>query len=87
MEKLTYIYISRFKNPPSALSLFREASFGHGRLRIVNETHAHWSWQRNNDSNSVVADQVWFQSLSSSKACWPDVDDQGLSSSTHKEEL
>ncbi|KAF3954378.1 hypothetical protein ACB098_09G051500 [Castanea mollissima] len=59
-----------FKSPPSPLSLFREASFGHGRLRILNQTHAHWSWHRNNDSNSVVADQIWLESLSSFKACW-----------------
>jgi hypothetical protein len=80
------MHICRFKNPVSPLSLYREASFGHGRLRIVNETHAHWSWHRNNDSNSVVADQLWFESLSTSKACWSDVADQGLSSSL-KEEL
>ncbi|KAJ7976104.1 Purple acid phosphatase [Quillaja saponaria] len=55
-----------FKKPASPLSLFREPSFGHGRLRIVNETHAHWTWHRNNDSNSVVADDVWIESLSSS---------------------
>ncbi|GMY25167.1 purple acid phosphatase 22-like [Fagus crenata] len=59
-----------FNSPPSPLSLFREASFGHGRLRILNQTHAHWSWHRNNDSNAVVADQVWLESLSSIKACW-----------------
>lgn len=64
----------KFKNPPSPLSLFREASFGHGRLRVLNETHANWSWHRNNDSNSVVADQVWLESLSTSEACW----DEGL---------
>ncbi|XP_065616749.1 purple acid phosphatase 22-like [Quercus suber] len=58
-----------FKSPPSPLSLFREASFGHGRLRILNQTHAHWSWHRNNDSNSVVADQIWLKNLGSFKAC------------------
>ncbi|GMY25166.1 purple acid phosphatase 22-like [Fagus crenata] len=64
-----------FNSPPSPLSLFREASFGHGRLRILNQTHAHWSWHRNNDSNAVVADQVWLESLSSIKACW-DLNDE-----------
>ncbi|XP_068473464.1 purple acid phosphatase 22-like [Phaseolus vulgaris] len=59
-----------FKNPPSPLSLYREPSFGHGRLRILNETHAHWSWHRNNDTDAVVADEVWIETLSSSKACW-----------------
>ncbi|XP_061338990.1 purple acid phosphatase 22-like [Gastrolobium bilobum] len=59
-----------FKKPPSPLSVYREPSFGHGRLRIVNETHAHWSWHRNDDTDSFVADDVWIESLSSSKACW-----------------
>lgn len=59
----------KFKDPPSPLSLYREPSFGHGRLRILNETHAHWSWHRNNDTNAFVADGVWIESLSSSKAC------------------
>ncbi|KAJ1380252.1 Purple acid phosphatase-like, N-terminal [Sesbania bispinosa] len=59
-----------FKKPTSPLSLYQEPSFGHGRLRIVNETHAHWSWQRNNDNNAFVADGVWIESLSSTKACW-----------------
>ncbi|XP_062006860.1 purple acid phosphatase 22-like [Rosa rugosa] len=58
-----------FEDPPSPLSLYREPSFGHGRLKIVNETHAVWGWHRNQDSNFVVKDQVWLQSLSSSKIC------------------
>ncbi|XP_028784928.1 purple acid phosphatase 22 [Neltuma alba] len=59
-----------FKSPSSPLSLYREPSFGHGRLRILNETHAYWSWHRNNDTDSFEADNVWIHSLSSSKACW-----------------
>ncbi|KAH7512148.1 hypothetical protein FEM48_Zijuj12G0059700 [Ziziphus jujuba var. spinosa] len=58
-----------FKTPASPLSLYREPTFGHGRLRVVNQTHAYWSWHRNNDSNAVVADEVWLQSLSTSKSC------------------
>ncbi|KAJ6416084.1 hypothetical protein OIU84_004812 [Salix udensis] len=61
---------NRLKNPPSPLSLYREASFGHGRLRMVDETRAQWSWHRNNDSNSFSADEVWLDSLSTSAACW-----------------
>lgn len=60
---------NRFKSPPSPLSLFREPSFGHGRLRIVNETHADWSWHRNNDRDAVVADRIWIENLSKVKAC------------------
>lgn len=59
----------RFEKPSPSISVFREASFGHGRLKVFNETHALWSWHRNDDSDSVTADQLWLQSLSSSKSC------------------
>ncbi|XP_024990357.1 purple acid phosphatase 22-like [Cynara cardunculus var. scolymus] len=62
-----------YKDPTPSISLYREASFGHGRLRILNDTHAHWSWNRNDDSVSVVADEIWFKSLSSSSSCFPKV--------------
>ncbi|KAL7613289.1 hypothetical protein Lser_V15G05480 [Lactuca serriola] len=58
-----------YKEPSPSISLYREASFGHGRLRIMNETHAHWSWHRNNDSASFAADNVWFKGLSSEPSC------------------
>uniref|UniRef100_A0A0D9XP48 Purple acid phosphatase n=1 Tax=Leersia perrieri TaxID=77586 RepID=A0A0D9XP48_9ORYZ len=45
------------------LSEFREASFGHGRLRIVNETSAVWTWHRNDDQFATVRDEVWLTSL------------------------
>ncbi|KAG9458954.1 hypothetical protein H6P81_003462 [Aristolochia fimbriata] len=64
-----------YKTPPSPLSLFREASFGHGRLKLVNQTHAHWTWHRNNDHNSVVGDEVWLESLGEQGAC-KDLDDK-----------
>ncbi|XP_068661549.1 purple acid phosphatase 22-like [Aristolochia californica] len=57
-----------FKTPASPLSLLREASFGHGRLKLVNQTHAHWSWHRNEDDNSVIGDEVWLESLSEAGA-------------------
>ncbi|PWA80459.1 purple acid phosphatase 22 [Artemisia annua] len=62
-----------YKEPRPSISMFREASFGHGRLRIVNQTHAHWSWNRNNDSFSVVADGVWLENLRSSPSCIPHI--------------
>uniref|UniRef100_A0ACD5WTI9 Uncharacterized protein n=1 Tax=Avena sativa TaxID=4498 RepID=A0ACD5WTI9_AVESA len=49
------------------LSVFREASFGHGRLTIVNDTSAVWRWHRNDDDNATVADEVWLESLASTK--------------------
>jgi len=61
----------RFKKPPSPLSEFRESSFGHGRLKVMDGKRAHWSWHRNNDSNSLLADEVWLDSLSTSSSCWP----------------
>jgi hypothetical protein len=60
----SYIWIMcRFyKNPPD-WSLFREASFGHAELEVVNATHAHWTWHRNDDDEAVVADEFWITTL------------------------
>ncbi|XP_019052298.1 PREDICTED: purple acid phosphatase 22-like [Nelumbo nucifera] len=58
-----------FKKPSSPLSLFREAGFGHDRLRVYNRTHAHWSWYRNDDTDSTVGDQVWLENLAASSRC------------------
>ncbi|XAR56681.1 Acid phosphatase [Bertholletia excelsa] len=53
----------RYLHPQPEWSIFREASFGHGELKIVNSTHAFWSWHRNDDDESVRSDQVWITSL------------------------
>ncbi|GAB4833397.1 Purple acid phosphatase 22 [Ancistrocladus abbreviatus] len=60
-----------FEKPTPSISMFREPSFGHGRLRVIDETTAQWSWHRNNESDAIVADQLVLQSLSSTKACMP----------------
>ncbi|GLJ56119.1 hypothetical protein SUGI_1204660 [Cryptomeria japonica] len=60
---------SKFKTPKSELSLFREASYGHGELQIFNATHAYWSWHRNQDDEPVISDSIWVESLSSSTNC------------------
>ncbi|KAI3920246.1 hypothetical protein MKX01_017903 [Papaver californicum] len=59
---------SNYMDKPS-ISVFREASFGHGRLEVVNETYASWSWHRNQDDEPISADTVWLKSLSSDPAC------------------
>ncbi|KAL6870951.1 hypothetical protein ACP4OV_014799 [Aristida adscensionis] len=59
----------RFVEPQPAISAFREASFGHGRLEVANATHARWTWHRNDDDEPVVADQVWITSLAANPAC------------------
>ncbi|KAL0410088.1 UNVERIFIED_CONTAM: Purple acid phosphatase 22 [Sesamum latifolium] len=46
-----------FENPSPSISVYREPSFGHGRLRIVNSTHAHWSWHRNNETDAHMSDE------------------------------
>ncbi|XP_073003800.1 purple acid phosphatase 22-like [Typha latifolia] len=51
------------------LSLFHEGSFGHGRLKVVNGTSAHWSWHRNDDSDSNIADELWLENLTANTAC------------------
>jgi len=60
---LTRLFIDRYINPQPKWSEFREASFGHGELKIVNSTHAFWSWHRNDDDNSVKVDDIWINSL------------------------
>ncbi|CAH1435824.1 unnamed protein product [Lactuca virosa] len=75
-----------YKEPKPVISLFREASFGHGRLRIMNDTHAHWSWNRNDDSSNVVADGIWLESLRSSCSCAPKME-QKMEHTSGKDEL
>lgn len=59
----------KYIDPQPATSAFREASFGHGRLEVVNATHALWTWHRNDDDEPVVADKVWITSLAANPAC------------------
>ncbi|XP_047974309.1 purple acid phosphatase 18-like [Salvia hispanica] len=54
---------NKYMDPQPEWSIFREASFGHGELRIVNSSHAYWSWHRNDDDEAVRSDQVWLTSL------------------------
>ncbi|KAH6775744.1 purple acid phosphatase 18 [Perilla frutescens var. hirtella] len=53
-----------YMEPQPEWSMFREASFGHGELMIVNSTHAFWSWHRNDDDQAVRSDQALLTSLS-----------------------
>ncbi|GAB2272191.1 hypothetical protein Dimus_007011 [Dionaea muscipula] len=53
-----------YMDPQPSISLFREASFGHGELNIMNGTSALWTWHRNQDDEPVTADSVWLTSLS-----------------------
>ncbi|BBN15145.1 acid phosphatase type 7 [Marchantia polymorpha subsp. ruderalis] len=55
---------SKYNKPQPMWSLFREASFGYGRLIIDSATTARWVWHRNDDDADVVADQVVINSLS-----------------------
>ncbi|KAK1429549.1 hypothetical protein QVD17_11760 [Tagetes erecta] len=57
---------TKYKHPQPSISLFREASFGHGHLRVVNASHAEWIWHRNDDAQP---DSTWLTSLASDPAC------------------
>lgn len=59
----------RYLDPQPEISAFREASFGHGQLEVMNATHALWTWHRNDDDEAIVADSVWLTSLSSDPTC------------------
>ncbi|PIN14696.1 Purple acid phosphatase [Handroanthus impetiginosus] len=41
-------------------SAYRETSFGHGILEVKNETHALWTWHRNQDMYKKAGDQVYI---------------------------
>ncbi|VFQ65181.1 unnamed protein product [Cuscuta campestris] len=43
-------------------SAYRESSFGHGILEVMNETHALWTWHRNQDmyGNAGGRDQIYI---------------------------
>ncbi|KAH9603753.1 hypothetical protein KSS87_019571 [Heliosperma pusillum] len=53
------------------ISMFREASFGHGELSVVNTTHAQWIWNRNQDDQPVSTDSLWLTSLAYDTNCIP----------------
>lgn len=41
-------------------SAYRETSFGHGILEVKNETHALWTWHRNQDLYNEAGDQIFI---------------------------
>lgn len=41
-------------------SAYRETSFGHGILEVKNETHALWTWYRNQDMYNKFGDQIYI---------------------------
>ncbi|KAL3151843.1 hypothetical protein ABBQ38_012808 [Trebouxia sp. C0009 RCD-2024] len=41
-------------------SAYREPSFGHGTLDVINSTTALWQWHRNQDNELVTADAVYI---------------------------
>ncbi|KAL4308137.1 hypothetical protein GQ457_01G033280 [Hibiscus cannabinus] len=41
-------------------SAYRESSFGHGILEMKNETHALWTWHRNQDAYGTIGDAVFI---------------------------
>ncbi|PON42462.1 Acid phosphatase [Parasponia andersonii] len=60
---------TKYIDPKPEISVFREASFGHGQLEVANASHAHWTWHRNQDDEVIVSDSLWLRSLSSDPAC------------------
>ncbi|GAV60536.1 Metallophos domain-containing protein/Metallophos_C domain-containing protein [Cephalotus follicularis] len=50
----------RFWDPQPDYSAFREASYGHSTLKIMNKTHAVYHWNRNDDGKKVPTDSVVF---------------------------
>jgi len=40
-------------------SFVRQAEYGHGELKVVNATSAHFAWHRDMDKESTTTDEVW----------------------------
>ncbi|MED6197225.1 putative purple acid phosphatase 20 [Stylosanthes scabra] len=60
---------TNYIEPKPDISLFREASFGHGTLEVFNASHALWSWHKNDNDEAVLSDSAWLTTLSSNPAC------------------
>lgn len=59
-----------FESSAPSISLHRELSFGHGRLRIYDNKKAHWTWYRtSDDSDAAPADELWLTNLMTSEQC------------------
>ena len=46
-------------DPQPDWSVFRQASYGHGELEVVNATHLRWTWHQNPDLEPTIADELW----------------------------
>ncbi|KAK8520451.1 hypothetical protein V6N12_004389 [Hibiscus sabdariffa] len=63
----------RFRYPQPNYSAFREASYGHSTLEIMNRTHAFYHWNRNDEGKKVPTDsfvlhnQYWPSNVQESK--------------------
>lgn len=64
-------------HPQPWWSAFRESSYGHGAFDLVNSTHAHWVWHRNDDGNAQVCCQHW------NSLCARDSHDESKTSRLH----
>ena len=51
---------SKWVSPQAEWSLFRQASFGHGEVTAVNNTHLLWEWFQNSALTPEVADSHWL---------------------------
>jgi len=43
-----------------AWSIVQRAEFGHSEITFVNATHAHHTWHRSVDDESVITDDTWL---------------------------
>lgn len=51
-------FVLRFRDPQPEYSAFREASYGHSTLEIMNRTHALYHWNRNDEGKKVSTDSL-----------------------------
>jgi hypothetical protein len=51
---------SNWESPQPTWSAFRQASYGHGELEVINATTLHWTWHQNPDLEPTVADELYI---------------------------
>ena len=44
--------------PDTSLVAFKAATYGHGEVRVINETHLEWTWHANPDQENKVEDTL-----------------------------
>lgn len=51
---------SSWVEPQPEWSVFRQASYGFGKINVMNSTHVQWQWHQNGDLTPTIADNFYI---------------------------